>query len=708
MPAFTIIALIYNWVKYLLKLSWVQYMYFKNIAFTLMEMMISMLIISIMLIATVPLLTQFSTLKTGIDKNVAKCITENNSSGWYTDSTGDTSTPASGTVCNAAVLDTQYNRGRAFNTSAWYAVNGTSNQQIMAKKILRDACDLGGEKACDFFINICWKGANGSAPYCDDTAGFNDVTYYLHQNKDTNTNFGAIYIYNQLLSILPKIPVNLVNEVFYAASNNQTPDNNQNINNNLAWLLAQPWIYIKACNFGNINACKTSFNNNYNKSCSQIKTVWNEAPTGNYSITYNGTTGDSETVNCNMSSLASAAITGCNANTANLLSNAPNDDCSYGYNHGYNQTCAVVKANWPTYPTGTYKLTPNGPPPTVTVSTACTNNPPNHAACMAAGIGHVCDDGTVYAGDYGGRHYFTTPSDQGTYCWNNCQAGIAIGANNTTYGLTNYNKLINATDSDSPYQAAQACLSLNNGPSNYGVTDWYLPSKGELNLLYTNRSSIGNFRNTHYDADYWSSSEFSSTYAYFQKFDTNEWYWAEKNSSDEFYVRCIRSQAASDASCPNKGNTCSNGTKYAGYYNSRYIFTTPNDEPGNYAWNNGTSMYALNETGANDPNYGKTNYNILVAASDSGAPYNAEGACKTLNNATAYGYTDWYLPAVDEMSNILYPNYCAIGNFDDSGTNYWTSTEIDGVYSTFFRFNDGIYSNEWKAHSDLVRCLRSE
>ena len=45
-----------------------------------------------------------------------------------------------------------------------------------------------------------------------------------------------------------------------------------------------------------------------------------------------------------------------------------------------------------------------------------------------------------------------------------------------------------------------------------GYTDWYLPSKDELNKLYLNKVIIGGFA----DELYWSSSEDSAGYAWLQ------------------------------------------------------------------------------------------------------------------------------------------------------------------------------------------------
>ena len=673
--------------------------------FTLMEMMISMVVISILMAASMPMISQFSTFKTGVDKNVMKCITESSSTGWYdTDGAGSTILPTT-EPCKGAVVDAQYNRGRALNTATWYAKNGTSSQSGMAKKILRTACDQGGEKACDYFINNCWANGSGSAPYCDDTADFSDVTYYLHQNKNTNTINGATYIYNQLETLLPKMMPNLINEVFYACTNNQTPDENQNLGINLACELAKPRIYIQACNDGNTTACTIAYNNNYNRSCKQIKTAWSTAPTGDYNLAYN-TDGDYETINCNMTSMASASITGCNGATANMLGNAPDDDCTYAYSQGFNQTCPVIYANWSTAPTGTYNLTTNGAPPTALVSSACTYSPPNHAACMASGIGTVCDDGTVYAGDYGGRHLFTTQTDElSSYTWNNGTIGISTGATNINNGLSNYNTLIGLSNAESPYMAADACKSLNNGPNNLGHTDWYLPARNELNLLYTNRASIGNFSTAQYSGMYYSSTEVSSTGVCMNYFFDGSACYTYNSKNNPYKVRCIRSANIADVTCPNIGNTCADTSKYAGYVDSRYIFTTSADELGTYPWNNGT-IPGLTSTGATDMGYGMNNYNMLIAAIDTGAPYKANNACNVLNQDTLRnkGYTDWYLPARDEMV-IFYTNKALIGGFATAG--YWTSSEY-GTHSYYGDLFSNCLSHSSKTDSYRVRCIRSE
>jgi hypothetical protein len=59
-------------------------------------------------------------------------------------------------------------------------------------------------------------------------------------------------------------------------------------------------------------------------------------------------------------------------------------------------------------------------------------------------------------------------------------------------------------------RAAQVASSLNFN----GFTDWFIPSKDELDLMYQNRQRIGGFQN----AWYWSSSQSSTSNAWIQGF----------------------------------------------------------------------------------------------------------------------------------------------------------------------------------------------
>ena len=78
--------------------------------------------------------------------------------------------------------------------------------------------------------------------------------------------------------------------------------------------------------------------------------------------------------------------------------------------------------------------------------------------------------------------------------------------------------------------AAKSCRDYRGG----NFSDWYLPSKDELNKLFINKTAIGNF----VSSNYWSSSQYNSSMAYYQSFSSGSSIPASKTSL--FYVRPVR------------------------------------------------------------------------------------------------------------------------------------------------------------------------
>jgi hypothetical protein len=141
------------------------------------------------------------------------------------------------------------------------------------------------------------------------------------------------------------------------------------------------------------------------------------------------------------------------------------------------------------------------------------------ASCDA--VGTLCADGTVYAGldEADGRRLYTTPCDFGqTFASGRCtgdrqllpfnngntSGGVFVGATSASDGARN-TSLLGAADADSsvpgfqPHLAARGCIDLRFG----SASDWFLPARDQLRLLYTNQTAIGNFNGTFY----WSSTE---------------------------------------------------------------------------------------------------------------------------------------------------------------------------------------------------------
>lgn len=102
--------------------------------------------------------------------------------------------------------------------------------------------------------------------------------------------------------------------------------------------------------------------------------------------------------------------------------------------------------------------------------------------------------------------------------------GIVIGTGNA-----NTSSIIKSQGNTGNY-AAKICRDYNGG----GFADWHLPSKDELNKLYLNRNAIGGF--TSYD--YWSSTENSNNFAWYQYFSTGGQVYGNKDNV--LYVRAVR------------------------------------------------------------------------------------------------------------------------------------------------------------------------
>ena len=170
--------------------------------------------------------------------------------------------------------------------------------------------------------------------------------------------------------------------------------------------------------------------------------------------------------------------------------------------------------------------------------------------------------------------------------------------------------------------------------------------------------------------------------------------------------------------CDNIGDTCSDGTIYAGLSpdGSIPMYTPPADQSSAAYW--GTDNFT---TGANSTVSGSTNsadvYAHVLAGDgdanpDNGFTPNAFVLCEELD---AYGHDDWYLPAQDELGKLYDGLVDQDGDstpggplgstfgFDTSGT-YWSSYETSMVRSK--DFNNGTNYGEPKDSTNAVRCVR--
>jgi len=122
-------------------------------------------------------------------------------------------------------------------------------------------------------------------------------------------------------------------------------------------------------------------------------------------------------------------------------------------------------------------------------------------------VGESFQGGTIFYVDTTGMHgLIAAPSDQSGYIkWCIGTTYTSTGATATAIGTGNANtNAIIASQGTSASYAAKLCadLVLN------GYSDWYLPSKDELVLLYQRNVLIGGFNLT---TQYWSSTEVATT-----------------------------------------------------------------------------------------------------------------------------------------------------------------------------------------------------
>jgi hypothetical protein len=167
--------------------------------------------------------------------------------------------------------------------------------------------------------------------------------------------------------------------------------------------------------------------------------------------------------------------------------------------------------------------------PSASANASSTDN-----AVAAFTIGQHFGGGIIFFIDNTGQHgLISAINDQGTgISWNKNGKNVVTNATGTARGTghSNTNKIVNVQGKTGTY-AALLCFKYKHD----GFTDWYLPSKDELNLLYQQRNVVGGFGAT----NYWSSSETGKGTAWDQEFGGG--FQFKDSKSFTLNVRAIRS-----------------------------------------------------------------------------------------------------------------------------------------------------------------------
>jgi len=193
--------------------------------------------------------------------------------------------------------------------------------------------------------------------------------------------------------------------------------------------------------------------------------------------------------------------------------------------------------------------------------------------------------------------------------------GTAIGSGRKNTAL------ILAADANAP--AAKACKDYR-GPNN--LTDWFLPSKNELEKLYENRSYAGITRTGSGHYSHWSSSQSNASNAW--DFNFNNGYQqsnGKSKSASDNYVRAIRAFSSGSTNPTTYAVTVVGGSGSNSYAPGATVTITANTPPSGQQFTNWT----VNSGGATLSNANSTtttftmpSNTVTVTANFSSITYN--------------------------------------------------------------------------------------
>jgi len=157
----------------------------------------------------------------------------------------------------------------------------------------------------------------------------------------------------------------------------------------------------------------------------------------------------------------------------------------------------------------------------------------------ALAIGDSYQGGIIFYLDGSGGGLIAAPTDQTAGSIWGCNGTLITGADGTAIGTGAQNTIDIEAGCTTPSTAADICSNLVLA----GYTDWFLPSKDELNLMYQNigqgnalgLGNVGGFTNNFY----WSSTENDNYRAWEQNF-TDGFQFGYDGKLTVNYVRAVR------------------------------------------------------------------------------------------------------------------------------------------------------------------------
>ncbi len=257
--------------------------------FTLVEGLFILLLTSVALALTFPMVTKLSATKSNLDNHAVDCIEKDSSEG-----------------CDAALKGALYEREKSFNTLYKYLNEDDATNETKALKLLKQACLEGSTSSCDVFIDRCVQDKTDELKVCDIPSGSNkdyDLRSlleidYLPIKTGSTYEAGKIYLVKAITSRCNQRVENILRvtrETCLDGNNNMIACNIDNIN-------CKPdtnEAIVEGCNDGNKDYCTLGYQKNINRTCSDILDAIPTSLNGTYSLSRN-TSGDYYKAYCDM------------------------------------------------------------------------------------------------------------------------------------------------------------------------------------------------------------------------------------------------------------------------------------------------------------------------------------------------------------------------------------------------------------------------
>jgi hypothetical protein len=290
-----------------------------------------------------------------------------------------------------------------------------------------------------------------------------------------------------------------------------------------------------------------------------------------------------------------------------------------------------------------------------------------------------------------------------------CLTLIVNGCTDST--ALNYDALANTNDG--------SCIAVVNGCMD--VTAFNYDSLANTNDSSCIAIALGCTDSTAFNYDYQANTNDSSCIAVVNGcMDATAFnYNAAANTNDSSCVAivlgCIDSTATNynasantyDASCTYPllaiGDTYQGGIIFYLDGNGGGLISAPTNQSSSLQW----GCYGTAITGADGTAIGTGAQNTIDIQAGCTQANIAADICA---NLTLGGYSDWFLPSIDELNEMYLNigNASALGNIGGFASYYyWSSTEFDNDYALFHHFGSGVQMSKDKDYNFNVRAVRA-